>query len=291
MAGLVQAGYLTSSLLCIGTNVCFYRTGCVLIPIILASLSGLASQTTARQGNALGILGVSSGILASLAAVGFPLEVIAQFAGVAGIGGAIGTIIGRRVTATELPQTVAMLHSIVGLSAVLTSIGSVLADTSHLSNLHLVTAYLGVVIGKPICLLACVAKLIYVSGGITFTGSIVAFLKLAARMSSKPLNLPGKHIINGSLLGANALTMAGFLAMSPTTPVVAASFLGASALLSFIKGYTTTAAIGGADMRMLVFSTMRIHTHVSYKTSGGDYCLKCLFVRLINKILVLYSLI
>ncbi|GLB34881.1 putative NAD(P) transhydrogenase beta subunit [Lyophyllum shimeji] len=217
MHGLVQAGYLTSSLLCIG------------------SLSGLASQTTARQGNALGILGVGSGILASLAAVGFPAPVIAQFAGVAGIGGVIGSIIGRRVTATELPQTVAMLHSIVGLSAVLTSIGSVLADVAHVSNLHLITAYLGVVIG-----------------GITFTGSIVAFLKLAGRMASKPLALPGKHLVNSTLLGANALTMAGFLSMVPSTPLVAASFLSASAVLSFVQGYTTTAAIGGADMPVVI---------------------------------------
>lgn len=129
MAGLVQAGYLTSSVLCIG------------------SLSGLGSQTTARQGNALGILGVGSGVLASLGAVGFSPEVVAQFAGVAAIGGLVGSVIGRRVTATELPQTVALLHSIVGLSAVLTSIGSVLQESAHLSNLHLVTAYLGVVIG------------------------------------------------------------------------------------------------------------------------------------------------
>src|SRR6187402_1443533 len=72
MAGLVQAGYLASSLLCIG------------------SLSGLASQATARQGNILGILGVSSGILASLGAVGFPTDVLMQFGGVAGIGALIG---------------------------------------------------------------------------------------------------------------------------------------------------------------------------------------------------------
>lgn len=149
------------------------------------------------------------------------------------MGGLVGSLVGRRVTATELPQTVALLHSIVGLSAVLTSIGSVLQDTAHLSNLHLVTAYLGVVIG-----------------GITFTGSIVAFLKLAAKMTSKPLALPGKHLINSTLLGANALTMAGFLSMAPSTPAIAASFLGASTILSFIKGFTTTAAIGGADMRM-----------------------------------------
>lgn len=113
----------------------------------LGSLSGLASQVTARQGNILGILGVGSGILASLAAVGFPPEVIGQFAGVAAIGGLIGALVGRRVTPTELPQTVALLHSIVGLSAVLTSIASVLQDVSHLSTLHMVTAYLGVVIG------------------------------------------------------------------------------------------------------------------------------------------------
>ena len=118
------------------------------------SLSGLASQTTARQGNMLGILGVGSGILASLAAVGFPTPILAQFAGVATIGGILGTVVGRRVTATELPQTVALLHSIVGLSAVLTSIGSVLQELAHASTLHLVTAYLGVVIGlsfSPIC--------------------------------------------------------------------------------------------------------------------------------------------
>jgi NAD/NADP transhydrogenase beta subunit len=94
-------------------------------------------------------------------------------------------------------------------------------------------------------------------GGITFTGSIVAFLKLAGRLSSKPLTLPGKHLINATLLGANAATMAGFLSMAHSTPLVAASFLGASTILSFLKGYTTTAAIGGADMRTTTFSNLR----------------------------------
>ncbi|KAF8212148.1 NAD(P) transhydrogenase beta subunit-domain-containing protein [Mycena galopus ATCC 62051] len=185
-AGLIQAGYLASSVLCIG------------------SLSGLSSQVTARQGNALGMLG--------------------WFAGVAGIGGLIGTIVGRRVTATELPQMVAMLHSVVGLAAVMTSIGSILSDRPMLPCCT--SSPLGVVIG----------------------GSIVAFLKLAGRMASKPLVLPGKHLVNSSLLGLNGLTMAAFLTM-PTTPLIAAAFLSTSTLLSFIMGYTTTAAIGGADMR------------------------------------------
>lgn len=89
----------------------------------------------------------------------------------------------------------------------------------------------------------------YVSGGVTFTGSIVAFLKLAGRMSSKPLVLPGRHLVNSSLLGANALTMGAFVTMAPGAPMTAAACLGASTVFSFLKGYTTTAAIGGADMR------------------------------------------
>lgn len=94
------------------------------------------------------MLGVWSGILASLAAVGFPPAVLAQFSCLAAVGGTIGTIIGRRITATELPQMVAALHSVVGLAAVFTSIASVLTDLAHISTLHLVTAYLGVLIGS-----------------------------------------------------------------------------------------------------------------------------------------------
>jgi NAD(P) transhydrogenase len=136
------------------------------------SISGLASQATARTGNLLGILGVSTGILASLAAVGFSPEVLAQLGGIAAVGGLVGSyppmlsspspcqgasankyrlsgaLIGRRITPTDLPQTVAALHSVVGLAAVLTSIGSVLAHVSDISTLHMVTAYLGVLIGQ-----------------------------------------------------------------------------------------------------------------------------------------------
>ena len=217
MAGLVQAGYLVSSLLCI------------------ASISGLASQATARRGNLLGILGVVSGVLASLAATGFSPEVLTQFAGIAAVGGIVGALIGRRITATDLPQTVAALHSVVGLAAVLTSIGSAMAHVDDLSTLHMVTAYLGVLIG-----------------GITFTGSIVAFMKLAGRMSSRPTVLPGRHLINSSLLAANAGTMGAFLTMAPGAPAVAATCLAANTALSFAKGYTTTAAIGGADMPVVI---------------------------------------
>jgi len=85
---------------------------------------------------------------------------------------------------------------------------------------------------------------------VTFTGSIVAFLKLAGRMSSKPIRIPGpRHLLNSSLLGLNVATMGTFLAMAPGSPLIAACCLAGNAVLSFLKGYTTTAAIGGADMR------------------------------------------
>ncbi|KAF2455516.1 putative nicotinamide nucleotide transhydrogenase [Lineolata rhizophorae] len=218
MAGLVQAGYLVSSVLCI------------------SSISGLSTQATARQGNMLGMLGVASGVLASLAAVGFPPDVLMQFAGVAGIGSLVGFAIGKRITPTSLPQTVAALHSVVGLAAVLTSIGSVMAHVAtDPSTLHLVTGYLGVLIG-----------------GITFTGSIVAFLKLAAKMSSRPTMLPGRHLINSAMLTANVATMGAFVTMAPGAPVLAAGCLAANTALSFAKGWTTTAAIGGADMPVVI---------------------------------------
>jgi NAD(P) transhydrogenase len=217
MGGIVQAGYLVSSVLCIG------------------SLTGLASQVTARAGNMLGMLGVGTGVAASLLAVGFAPETLVQCLGVAGIGSLIGALIGRRITPTDLPQTVAALHSVVGLAAVLTSIGSVMAAVDHLDNLHMITAYLGTLIG-----------------GVTFTGSIVAFMKLAGKMSSRPTILPGRHLINTGLLGANVATMGTFLALAPGAPAIAATCLAANAALSFAKGFTTTAAIGGADMPVVI---------------------------------------
>ena len=219
MAGLVQAGYLTSSMLCIG------------------SLSGLASQTTARTGNLLGMLGVGSGVLASLTACGFTPEQLIQVLAITSLGSLVGTTVGRRITPTELPQMVAALHSVVGLAAVLTSIGSVLSSLSlgHATTLHLVTSYLGVLIG-----------------GITFTGSIIAFLKLAGRMSSRPTILPGRHIINSTLLATNVASMGAFVALAPSSPLIAATALSANTVLSFLKGYTTTSAIGGADMPVVI---------------------------------------
>ncbi|KAK6341243.1 hypothetical protein TWF696_008329 [Orbilia brochopaga] len=215
--GLSTAGYLVSSLLCI------------------ASISGLSSQVTARRGNILGMLGVAVGVLAAISALDFSSQTMTQFAVLASLGAALGAAIGFRITPTSLPQTVAALHSVVGLAAVMTSIGLVLSHVDDISTSHLITAYLGVLIG-----------------GVTFTGSIVAFLKLAGRMSSKPITLKGRHAINTGLLGTNVATGALFATSAVGNPAIAATCLTVNALLSFIKGYTTTAAIGGADMPVVI---------------------------------------
>lgn len=203
-----------------------------LITSSTGSISGLASQLTARHGNVLGILGVAFGIVASLLAVGFTPEQVTQFALLTAAGGSAGVWIGRRVTAMELPQTVAALHSVVGLAAVFTCIGSVLTDLTHNTATHLALSYLGVIVG-----------------GITFTGSLVAFAKLSGRVSSRPIKLLGGHFTNIGLLGANVATMGAFVAAAPAVPMVAAAYLGANTILSFIKGFTLTATVGGADMR------------------------------------------
>lgn len=124
----------------------------------------------------------------------------------------------------------------------MTSVGLVLGHVNDISTSHLITAYLGVLIG-----------------GVTFTGSIVAFMKLAGKMSSKPLVLKGRHAINSALLGTNIATGALFATSAVGNPALAATCLLANTALSFVKGYTTTAAIGGADMPVVI--TVRICAH------------------------------
>ena len=99
-------GYLTASLCCIG------------------GISGLASQSTARIGNALGIIGISTGVITALCALNFPAPLLTQALFLLAAGGAAGAVLGKRVAVTELPQTVAAFHALVGLAAVTTSLAS-----------------------------------------------------------------------------------------------------------------------------------------------------------------------
>ena len=217
---ILQMGYLGASLCCVG------------------ALTGLASQETARRGNALGIIGVSTGIVSTLASLGVPAPVLAQMLGCIGVGGAIGTTIAKKVAITDLPQLVAAFHSFVGLAAVLTCISTYMSEYAHLASdpsgaVTKAALFLGTYIG-----------------GVTFTGSLVAFGKLQGTLSSNPLILPGRHAINSAMLATNVGAMGYYM----TNPGFQADMgcLGTTALLSSAMGVTLTSAIGGADMPVVI---------------------------------------
>merc|ERR1711936_37065 len=215
-----QMAYLASGLSCIG------------------ALGGLSSQPTARLGNALGIIGVTTGIAATLGLLQPNPEVLAQMAATAGIGGAIGTTIAKKIEITDLPQLVAAFHSLVGMAAVLTCVATYIDHfpsfaTAPAATMIKSSTFLGTFIG-----------------GVTFTGSLIAYGKLNGNLNSNPLMLPGRHALNASLLAANVGAMGYFLYDSSMMGGLA--MLGTTAGLSGVMGVTLTMAIGGADMPVVI---------------------------------------
>ena len=215
-----QMGYLAASLCCVG------------------ALTGLASQSTARVGNALGIIGVTSGIVSTLAGLGASPEVMVQMMSCIGAGGAFGTIIAKRIAVADLPQLVAAFHSFVGLAAVLTCVSTYMSEYAHLMTdpsaaVTKAALFLGTFIG-----------------GVTFTGSIIAYGKLQGILKSEPLLLPGRHLLNSSMLLANVGALGYYMTNPGYGPDM--SCLGATALLSSTMGVTLTSAIGGADMPVVI---------------------------------------
>lgn len=208
----------------------------------IAAIAGLANQETARTGNVLGMAGVAFGIASTTAdmSVITPEAAVFEQAGVlGGIGSAIGAVVASGVGPTELPQTVAAFHSLVGIAAMAGAAGEYFLNPSGLDVGTLSAIYLAIFIG-----------------GITATGSMIAFGKLAGMMSSKALNLPGRDNLNLGMLGMCILGMASFLnpamiaTMDPETVRVAS--LGLVASVSSLLGLHLTASIGGADMPVVI---------------------------------------
>jgi NAD(P) transhydrogenase subunit beta len=158
--------------------------------LFILALRGLSSPETSRRGNLLGMIGMGIAIFTTLAS--HPPADFVSFALVAAgiaIGGATGAVIARRVPMTAMPELVAAFHSLVGMAAVLVAAGAFYApeafDIGRVGDIHrasLVEMSLGVAIGA-----------------ITFTGSVIAFLKLSGRMSGAPIILPARHVINIAL--------------------------------------------------------------------------------------------
>jgi NAD(P) transhydrogenase len=215
-----QLAYLASGLCCIG------------------AISGLATQKTSRIGNTLGMIGVSAGLTATLGLLKPDWALMTQMGVAIGAGAGIGVGVARKIEVTDLPQMVALFHSLVGAAAVLTCVSNFLIEFPHLAtseaaNMLKTVTFLGTFIG-----------------GVTFTGSLVAFGKLQGLLSSEALLLPGRNWINGGLLTGNVLAMSCFLNGSSWGSGVGMLF--STTVLSSAMGLTLTAAIGGADMPVVI---------------------------------------
>ena len=205
--------------------------------LFILALRGLSHPETSRRGNLFGILGMAIAIFTTLGAHP-PAGAVAWVLVVLGlaIGGAIGAVIARRVPMTSMPELVAAFHSLVGMAAVLVAAGAFYApaafDIGTRGAIHkssLVEMALGVAIGA-----------------ITFTGSVIAFLKLSGRMSGAPILLPARHVINIVLALALVFFIYGL--------VVSQSQLDfwLVALIAFALGVLIIIPIGGADMPVVI---------------------------------------
>ena len=196
------------------------------------AIGGLGSQSTARSGNALGVIGVALGIAATLGALApYTSSALAlQMAAALAVGGVVGLFIAARCALTDLPQLVAAFHSLVGLAAAATSVVSFISHPGEAAA----AIWVGTLVG-----------------GLTFTGSVVAFGKLQGLLSSKPVKLPAANAVNAALL---ALCIA---ALRFILPAGVAASTGLTALLAvcglaMVLGTHMTLAIGGADMPVVI---------------------------------------
>ena len=214
--GTISAAYIASAIL------------------FILSLSGLSNQETSKRGNWYGIIGMAIAIIATILnpnvdSYGWLIVAVV-------IGGAIGAQLAAKVEMTQMPELVAILHSFVGMAAVLVGYASYFDPNFQLTGtaatIHNVEVYLGVLIGA-----------------VTFTGSVVAFGKLSGRVGSKPLLLPNRHLINLGMLIACILIGSWFLDAGHGAGTF---WLIVMTLIAFAFGVHMVMAIGGADMPVVI---------------------------------------
>ena len=218
------------------------------------SLGGLSKQETARRGNIYGIVGMTIAIIATFFSgeiENFQLLIPLM------LGGAIiGAVLAKRVEMTSMPELVAILHSFVGLAAVLVGMASFLDPSHDLLKganrlIHDIEILLGVFIG-----------------GITFTGSVVAFGKLRGSLSGKPLLLPGRHFINLGMLLVSIWLGSEFLIQGKDEAWVTLLIVTG---ISLILGVHLIVAIGGADMPVVV---SMLNSYSGWAAAAAGFMLK-----------------
>ncbi len=216
--GLVTAAYIVAAIL------------------FIFSLAGLSKHETSRQGNIFGITGMAIALVVTILGPesGHTGWIIVAMV----IGGAIGVYLARKVEMTQMPELVAILHSFVGLAAVLVGFNSYLDHGTVpmervMENIHLVEVFLGIFIGA-----------------VTFTGSIVAFGKLRGIFSSKPLALPNRHKLNLAALVISLILLIIFVRTDHVSTQVFALLI--MTVIAMVFGWHLVSSIGGADMPVVV---------------------------------------
>jgi len=234
--GLVTTSYLVSGI------------------FFVLSLGGLSKQETARRGNLYGILGMALAIFATFMSgkvSNFELLIPLMLGGAA-----IGAILARRVEMTSMPELVAILHSFVGLAAVLVGVASFM-DPGHSELvgsdklIHEIEILLGVFIG-----------------GVTFTGSVVAFGKLRGSLSGKPILLPFRHFLNLGMVVASVYLGSQFLGQEHDAALITLLIVIA---ISLVLGVHLIVAIGGADMPVVV---SMLNSYSGWAAAAAGFMLK-----------------
>ena len=217
----------------------------------ILALAGLSRHESARAGNRFGIIGMTIALVATILAATGGVSVadvgrvtvgiegsgwsgLAMILAAMAIGAAIGLDRARKVEMTGMPELIAMLHSFVGLAAVLVGWNSSFEETLY-PRIHSAEVMVGVFIGA-----------------VTFTGSIVAFLKLSARIKSAPLMLPGRNWINLGAIGAFLVLTVVYVLLPEDADVARAALLGLVTLIALGLGWHLVASIGGGDMPVVV---------------------------------------
>ena len=227
----------------------------------ILALRGLSSPASSQRGNRFGIIGMTIAVVTTLAthvplrSVAVPpgnphdlmidWDTVGEILAAIGVGAAIGLVTARRIAMTAMPQLVAAFHSLVGLAAVLVGVAAYLNPQAFgISDLVVP------MIGQPFAVIHPVSRielgLGVAIGAITFSGSVIAFLKLNGNMGGKPIMLPGRHVINLALLAGILGLIAYFV--TEQAPWV----FWTIAILSFVIGFLLIVPIGGADMPVVV---------------------------------------
>lgn len=203
--------------------------------LFILALGGLSNQETARKGNYHGMAGMAIALVATV--VGIVTGNYLLMLGCIALGGLIGFILAKKVEMTQMPELVAILHSLVGLAAVLVGFGTFLDHSTVYTDaeltIHNVEIYLGILIGA-----------------LTFSGSVMAYLKLSAKIGGKPLTLPGRHFLNLFLLIAAVYYLFAFIGADNSDAGL--QYLLIMTVISLLFGIHMVMAIGGADMPVVV---------------------------------------